>query len=158
MSTSRDLYGIPKNPESGTLSYIRVRNSPGTGSNGGSYSKVFSQVEEKLGDAITYVSDPVFGDYFIANKAGIYAISATLQSSTTDVLAITRNIAGTVQIGTEPNGSRLSATYVQATTQEGAVSWTGYLKAQDFVRCTQSGQSSGTAGTNYFTITLLSLI
>lgn len=65
------LTGVPMNVPN---SEIRVNTTNGFGS-AGTFTRRWLQVDKNVGSSITYIQDPVNGDSFQINAAGMYAIS-----------------------------------------------------------------------------------
>lgn len=156
MSTPTNLLGIPKAPKSGPASSIWVQNSTTNGSIG-NRAKVFTNIFQNMGNAITYRRDPVNADSFQVNHSGIYAISYSANSGSADTFAITLNVPATTQSTSLTNGQALSMAEVASADFTEMVSWTGYLNAGDVIRAHQAASVPGAnTGENMFTICLVS--
>lgn len=155
MSTPIDMLGIPKAPKSAGASMVRVGVSSANGSTGVRV-KVFDSVFENIGNAITYKRDAIFGDTFKVNIPGVYAVSYTGNSASSDAFGITVDADPTLAVDMQPNGVTRSISYTTAADTPVPCAWTGYLNSNAIVRAHQGGATSGSlTGTNIFSICLV---
>lgn len=157
MGNSFDLLGFPRkrSPES-TIQQIVVTNGTTYGSTG-TKVRLFTNIIEKSGEAVVYVKDTVFGDYFKINQPGQYAITYQTGVSAGSVIVVSLNATS---LTANPAGlalAQLLVTHRQSGSSGdiNTVACTAYLKAGDIIRAQDNGdqQSDNTS----FRITMVSI-
>jgi hypothetical protein len=133
---------------------VRLHTGNGHGSTNNKIRR-FSTVVDNLGSAITYADSATDGASFTINEDGVYHISFSDQSNSTNFHGISLN---STELTTEIHDITVIADRLGLSRASGAaaaecIAWSGPLYKDDIIRAHTQGGAEGNASRTTFTIT-----